>query len=109
MTTTPGSAERDAIGGFWLTALYEEDGHAEAIRIDHADPRIRISAHLLLQLHSEMDFGTYRCAGASCPLGDVLCIEAVNRTVVYRVTGAEHGTWLEGDAVPNCYIAEWPD
>jgi hypothetical protein len=73
-----------------------------AIRIDHADPRVLVSAELLDAIadksspHAWLDVA--RCSTYD---GAVLHIEAVNRTVIYRITGyvpAVHG-----------YIAEWPD
>ena len=80
------------------------DGH---IRIDHADPRIMVSAELLaeafvhpasgigLSLPPDSENGTPFWTGA------LLKIAGVNRTVIYRIL----------EYVPRIYgyIAEWPD
>jgi hypothetical protein len=82
------------------------DGRA---RIDHADPRILISAELLVEsfivpapgvsLNSDM----MREGPNGTPFweGAVLKIEGVNRTVIYRI----------GEYVPRVrgYVGEWPD
>jgi hypothetical protein len=87
------------------------------IRVDHADPRILVSAELLgsvaqfgdsdpagdwLALNAELDTaGCCDCMMADDYTGAVLKISGVNRQVIYRITGyvpAVHG-----------YIGEWPD
>ena len=87
-----------------LTAM--ADGR---VRIDHADPRILISAELLLEAFIEPAPGVSLSAnmvrhgpnGTPFWEGAVLKIEGVNRTVIYRV----------GEYVPRIrgYVAEWPD
>lgn len=84
-----------------ITRLETTDG--STFRIDRADPRILISAELLNDVARNPADGV----SLNWPLGNfwltgsVLRIEAVNRTVVYRI----------GERVPavNGYIAEWPD
>jgi hypothetical protein len=89
-----------------------------SIRIDRADPRILISGELFEGWHDsddsdDSDEVTLRCTCESCPasspvdpalhcpVGDVVTLRAVNRTVIYRITGY----------VPrvHAYIGEWPD
>jgi hypothetical protein len=80
---------------------YGEDGSIP-IRIDHADPRILISGELLDHIADHPD-DTRRLDVATCHtyVGAVLRIDAVNRTVIYRIT----------EFIPAVYgyIAEWPD
>lgn len=81
-----------------------------SLRIDHADPRILISAELLYGITDVLApppgvslrwpspppaSGRFLYAGA------VLTIHGVNRTVIYRI----------GEYVPHAhaYISEWPD
>lgn len=84
-----------------MTRLYGDDGTIR-LRIDHADPRILISAELLDGVadhptpHARLDL-----AGCTTYDGAVLKISAVNRTVIYRIT--EYVPAIHG------YIAEWPD
>lgn len=72
------------------------------IRIDHADPRVLISAELLDEIADHPADGAWLdLAGCSTYDGALLKISAANRTVIYRITKyipAIHG-----------YIAEWPD
>ena len=98
-------------GDVTLTAIHAPDGHLEAVRCDHADPRVGISPVLLAQWHVEESewirrIVTLRCAD-TCPVGDVITFNCINRRLVYRVTGTEPG-WLEGSE-PYAYVAEWPD
>lgn len=85
-----------------MTSLLDEDGTQTGIRIDHADPRVLISAELLEHIASHPDDTRWLdVAWHSAHVGATLKINGVNRTVVYRITGyvaAVHG-----------YIAEWPD
>lgn len=89
---------------------YADDPDAE-IFIDHADPRILISAELLHQIAAEPTPHVFldsrhlpeRDPGAGCPelfVGTLLKIRAVNRNVIYRITESV----FEVDA----YIGEWP-
>lgn len=86
-----------------MTSLYAEDGTQTGIRIDHADPRILISAEMIVQTafraHPSVELDLSRAAGDY--VGAVLHIRGVNRTVIYRIT----------EYVPavHAYIAEWPD
>jgi hypothetical protein len=72
------------------------------IRIDHADPRILISAELLDAIcddpppHAWLDL-----AGCTTYDGGLLKISGVNRTVIYRLVS--YVPAVRG------YIAEWPD
>ena len=81
--------------------------HDGRLHIDHADPRVVTSVQLLEMIHegNARDGVTLTLSGdeSRCCLyaGSVLRIEAVNRTVVYRITECLH--WYLG------YIAEWPD
>lgn len=70
--------------------------HADGIlTVDQADPRILISAELFDELISGIGDPEVTVTG------DVLRIEASNRTVIYRI----------GEKVPGmrAYYAEWPD
>jgi hypothetical protein len=77
-------------GEVWCTR--QDDG---SVTIDRADPQILISAELLDMIR-EGD-----CDPALTLDGDVLRIEAANRTVIYHI----------GEKRPdiNGYYAEWPD
>ncbi len=95
-------------GDCTIISLLDAGGTQTGVRIDHADPCILISGELLDAIaskpppHARLD-----TTGCTPPpyratyTGAVLRIEAVNRTVVYRMSEyipAVHG-----------YIAEWPD
>jgi hypothetical protein len=92
-------AER-AYGECWITRI-GDPANGTQLRIDRADPVIRISPQLLAEIPPP---------GSDWPAsfdGKVLRIRGVNRTVVYRirdllepVPGA-FGRWD--------YIGEWPD
>jgi hypothetical protein len=79
------------------------------IRIDHADPRILISAELLAEafirpapgVSLSTDLIRQDRNGTPFWEGAVLKIEGANRTVIYRI----------GEYVPRVhgYIGEWPD
>lgn len=77
------------------------------VRIDHADPRILISAELLVESFIVPAPGVSLSQPSDGPNGTpfwegaVLRIEGVNRTVIYRI----------GAYVPRvrAYIGEWPD
>ena len=79
-----------------------EDG---SLRVDHADPEVLISAELLDHIEAGDQRGvSLRVAAPSGParyVGSVLRIEAVNRTVIYEVTGY---AWTV-----NGYTGRWPD
>jgi hypothetical protein len=84
-----------------------------SLRIDHADPRILISAPLLYEIldgHIPGTSGTVTLSeppprhhwdGRGRMEGALLKIGGVNRTVIYRI----------GEYVPDAhaYISEWPD
>jgi hypothetical protein len=83
-------------GEFQATSL--DDGR---IRIDHADPRILISAELLDLIVDNPDDNRWMdLRGCTTYDGGVLTINGSNRTVIYRITGY----------VPRVrgFIAEWP-
>ncbi len=72
------------------------------IRIDHADPRILISAELLDAIAERPAPDAWLdLAGCTTYDGALLKIHGVSRTVIYRIV----------DYVPRVrgYIAEWPD
>lgn len=90
----------DQYGECVITELYDPV-HGVRLRVDHADPVIRISPHLLASIPpAESGWpATYD--------GSVLRINGVNRQVVYRIRDM-----LE--PVPGLpghwdYIGEWPD
>jgi len=88
-----------------LTSLYDV-GAEISVRIDHADPRILISAELLAQIAAAPHPFAALTGGrgpddAPFWLGAVLRIDAANRTVIYRIV--EYVPAIHG------YIAEWPD
>ena len=78
-----------------------------SIRVDHADPRILISAELLAEIFVNPTAGVSLVPppgsvnGTPFWRGAVLKISGVNRQVIYRITGyvpSVHG-----------YIGQWPD
>lgn len=74
--------------------------------IDHADPRIIISAELIDmaargELRSEVTFDRLNFTRPNGHVGALLRIRAANRHVIYRLT--EYLPWCSG------YVAEWPD
>lgn len=85
-----------------MTSLYDDDGQPAGIRIDHADPRILISAELL---DAMVDGASPDCwvdlAGCTTYDGATMKIRAVNRTVIYRIV--EYVPSVRG------FAAEWPD
>jgi hypothetical protein len=91
----------DQYGECWITRLDDGGG---GLRVDRADPVIRISPQLLADLPAPDDDprpATYD------PRARLLRINGVNRTVIYRVRdvlepvpGAP-GSWD--------YTGEWPD
>ena len=93
-----------------MTTLYDENRQRTGIRIDRADPRILISAELLIAIaHGYIPFVPFAsvelqpgaCGTVALYIGALLKIRGVNRTVIYRIT----------DFVPRVsgYIGEWPD
>ena len=95
-------------GDCWCSSLYDDNGNLTGVRVEKADPRVLISAKLLASFHQHMEFGSLKCAGSTCPVGDVFRIDGINQRVIYVVTRPDE-RWLEGNAHPNAYIAEWPD
>jgi hypothetical protein len=100
-------------GECMLATLYDDDDQPCGIHVVRADPRILISGELFEGWHDQDDSPTVtlRCTCENCPdsddtmvhcpIGDVVTLRGVNRTVIYRITGhvpAVHG-----------YIGEWPD
>jgi hypothetical protein len=87
-----------------ITALYDDHGQRTGIRIDHADPRILISAELLHMIADGDGKDAWldlRASGMFFLTGAVLHINAVNQRAVYRIT--EYVPRVRG------YIGEWPD
>ena len=76
--------------------------YGSSLRIDHADPRILINAELVDEVadnpHPDVMLDL---AGCETYMGALLKIRAVNRNVIYRLTG-----WLPHE---RAFIAEWPD
>lgn len=66
----------------------------DKVTIIRADPQILISTELLLDIAA----GGSRIATLD---GDLLKIDAANRTVIYRIGDLTHDGY--------CYHAEWPD
>jgi hypothetical protein len=74
--------------------------------VDHADPRIVISAELIdtvarSELWPDATLGRLDFTIPNGHAGALLKIRGANRTVVYRLTA--YADWCLG------YIAEWPD
>jgi hypothetical protein len=85
-------------GGCHLTRI-DDPIDGPRLQIDHADPRVTISAELLGEIE---DAQARDMAFPGVSLRDgVLRIEAINRTVIYRI-----GEYL---APIHAYAAEWPD
>lgn len=87
-------------GECWITQMHDPDGSVR-LRIDRADPVVRISPQLLAATPPP---------GSGWPAtfdGKVLRIHGVNRTVVYRIRDVleprpgNFGSWD--------YVGEWPD
>jgi hypothetical protein len=88
-------------------------GTGEQFVIHRADPRILISGELFEGWHDQGDSAmvTLRCTcegcpdsidpALHCPIGDVVTLHGVNRTVIYRIV--EYVPSVHG------YVAEWPD
>ena len=87
-----------------FTLLRHMDGRIE---IEHADPIVKISHELLKNILAGKNWGEFpqvtlttpwRC---STPVpGSILRIEAINRTLIYRL----------GDRLTERFwVAEWPD
>jgi hypothetical protein len=73
-----------------------------SLRIDHADPRILISAELLdIIVDNPAPSAWVDLAGCTTYDGGLLKISAINRTVIYRIV--EYVPAVRG------FIAEWPD
>jgi hypothetical protein len=73
-----------------------------SIRVDHADPRVLISAEVLDNAADHPD-DCVRLDLDTCHtyVGSVLKISGVNRRVVYRI--------VEHVPAVNAYIGQWPD
>lgn len=69
----------------------------ERVRVDQADPRILIASDLVHELRDGLQ---PRGRGITLT-GDILRIEGVNRTVIYRISDERHD--------PYNYLGEWPD
>jgi hypothetical protein len=85
-------------GEFYSTFLDDE-----TMRIDHADPRILVSAELVDQAAFRVrpDIELSLDHAADGHVGALLKIRGTNRTVIYRL--AKYIPAVRG------YIAEWPD
>lgn len=97
----PGSLPR----GECIITRLDDPVHGARLRIDHADPRILISAELLEAAATSpvdgVSLDESACTRPVNRVGAVLRVEAVNRTIVYRMV--EYLPSVRG------YIAEWPD
>lgn len=91
-----GTVEGRQAGRLELVIRHVDDG----IEIVQADPVVRISADLLQRISIETERGEALYAWL---VGDVLTIQGVNRTVVYRV---DYSDWRASD---DTYRMEWPD
>ena len=91
----------DAYGECVITRLYDRaDG--VALRVDRADPRILINAELVDEIADNPGpAAVLDASGCETYIGALLKIRAVNRNVIYRLTG-----WLPRE---RAFIAEWPD
>ena len=105
LAVRPGWTRPDGLpqGECIITSLYDDHGQPAGVRIDHADPRILISAELVdAMVDGEFpDHCWVDLAGCTTYDGATIKITAVNRTVIYRIT--EYVPSVRG------YIAEWPD
>jgi hypothetical protein len=90
----------DQFGECWITRI-NDPIEGTQLRVERADPVVRISPELLAELPPP---------GKDWPAsfdGKVLRIQGVNRTVVYRIRDV-----LEPrPGAPGCwdYVGEWPD
>jgi hypothetical protein len=121
--TTAGMCQ--SYGHLWLTRrhprgmsdpvlLCAELAVDDELIVDQADPRILINAELLcevaiaggdpritLTFADDPPPGLWSGAFPHNPLGALLRIEGVNRTVIYRIT--------EWGILQDVFVAEWPD
>lgn len=91
-------------GQLFMTRIDGPEGRR--VRIDHADPRIIIGVQLIDDIVCgrcipDVTISHPQDATATSWFGAVIRVEAVNRTLVYRLT--EYVPWYCG------WIAEWPD
>ena len=71
-------------------------------RIDHADPRVLISAELIDDITDHPTENAFvDLTGCETFIGGLLKISGVNRTVIYRLTD-----WIPAI---RSFVGEWPD
>ena len=110
MMTTSLAIPPAGIGDCALTSHRDPATGEYALTIDHADPRILISASLLREAFEAHDPACAEChvhvrladviPYEDIYLGATIRMEGTNRTVLYRITG-RHDEYA--------YIGEWPD
>jgi hypothetical protein len=89
-------------GECWITRI--DDPAGTQLRIDRADPVIRIAPELLADVPAPSPHPPERPATYD---GKILRIRGINRTVIYRIRDimeprpGQYGAWD--------YIGEWPD
>jgi hypothetical protein len=106
--TTRILANPTSLGDVVLRAHYGADGQPESVEVLEAAPRVLISGQLLREMHAGQQAGYLPFAAVDKPeVGGVLRIHATNRTLVYRIT--EHEPVIDGRAMPDAYVGEWPD
>jgi hypothetical protein len=73
-----------------------------SLHVDRADPVVLISAELVDEIADNPSPGVVLdLSGCETYMGALLKIRAVNRDVIYRLTG-----WLPRE---RAFVAEWPD
>ncbi|HEY5985593.1 MAG TPA: hypothetical protein VIV12_04305 [Streptosporangiaceae bacterium] len=97
------------LGEVVMTQHYDRETGAYSVTVDHADPRVLVSSHLLAMLTTP-DSGDFPAWQRNATLepgngpglygGCVLRVHAANRTLVYRIVERHD---------EHAWIGEWPD
>lgn len=91
-----GPADLDKIGELRIKICgWPRGASRPELRIDQADPIILVSAKLLVQLTDPHHHP------AATVVGDLLTVQARNRTVIYRI-----GEYVTDQ---DSYVCRWPD
>ena len=107
-TRDGGPPPADLPAGECILTRTDDPIHGPSLHIDHADPRVLITAELLHEVTDAPMPGVSLtwpspppASGRFLYVGAILTIRGVNRTVIYRI----------GEYVPRVggYIGEWPD